>query len=256
VREVVAACRDRGVPIRIGVNAGSLERDLEERYGPTPEALVESALRHVAMLEGFGFELIKISLKSSSVPATVAACRLLAERVDYPQHIGITEAGTPRRGLIKSAVGLGILLHDGIGDTVRVSLTGDPLEEIFAAYQILASLGLRRRGIELVSCPTCGRTEIDLIGLAAAAERRLAHIDAPLTVAVMGCVVNGPGEARHADIGIAGGKGTGLLFKRGEVIRKLPADKLLDALVAAAEALAREDEAAAAKPVIPIAKQS
>ncbi|MBN2232250.1 MAG: flavodoxin-dependent (E)-4-hydroxy-3-methylbut-2-enyl-diphosphate synthase [Deltaproteobacteria bacterium] len=245
VREVVAACRDRGVPIRIGVNAGSLERDLEERYGPTPAALVESALRHVAMLERFGFELIKISLKSSNVPDTVAACRLLATRVDYPQHIGITEAGTPLRGAIKSAVGLGILLHDGIGDTLRVSLTGDPVDEIFAAYQILGSLGRRRRGIELVSCPTCGRTEIDLIGLAAAAERRLAHIDLPLTVAVMGCVVNGPGEARHADVGIAGGRGSGLLFRRGEVVRRLPANELLDALVAETEALARERAASA-----------
>ena len=235
VREVVAACKDRAVPIRIGVNGGSLEKDLLIRYGPTPEALVESALGHVRLLEKENFTQIKISLKSSDVPATLAAYRELATRVDYPFHIGITEAGTKLRGAIKSAAGIALLLADGLGDTMRVSLTAPPEDEIFVAFEILKSLGLRKRGIELISCPTCGRTEIALIELAKSVEEALAHIDKPLKIAVMGCVVNGPGEARHADFGIAGGKGTGLIFRKGEILKKLPESELLSALVAEVE---------------------
>ena len=240
VREVVHACRDRGVPIRIGVNAGSLEKDLIDRFGHTPRAMVDSALRHIHLLEDQQFNLIKVSLKSSNVTDTIDAYRLLAEEVDYPFHIGITEAGTPTRGAIKSAVGIGILLYLGLGDTIRVSLTGDPVQEIFVAYQILQSLALRQRGIELISCPTCGRTEINLIDLATAVEKRLQHIRQPIKVAVMGCVVNGPGESRTADIGIAGGRGNGLLFRHGEILRKVPEDKLLDELVEEVEKLAAE----------------
>jgi (E)-4-hydroxy-3-methylbut-2-enyl-diphosphate synthase len=245
VREVVAACRERAVPIRIGVNGGSLDRELQERYGNTPQALVESALQHVRLLEKEGFELIKISLKSSDVRATLEAYRRLAEKVDYPFHIGITEAGTRLRGAVKSAVGIALLLNEGLGDTLRVSLTADPEEEVFVAYEILKSLGLRQRGIELISCPTCGRTEVQLIALAEAVEKALAHIREPLKIAVMGCVVNGPGEARHADFGIAGGRGVGLLFCRGEVLRKLPEEQLVPALVAEVEnylAGSRHDE--------------
>ncbi|NPA25393.1 MAG: flavodoxin-dependent (E)-4-hydroxy-3-methylbut-2-enyl-diphosphate synthase [Deltaproteobacteria bacterium] len=235
VREVVAACRERRVPIRIGVNGGSLSKEIRARYGNSPTALVESALEHVRILEKERFELIKISLKSSDVMATLAAYRKLAERVEYPFHIGITEAGTRLRVAVKSAVGLALLLHEGLGDTLRVSLTAPPEDEVFVAYEILKSLGLRERGIELISCPTCGRTEIGLIGLAEAVEKALAHIRQPLKIAVMGCVVNGPGEARHADFGIAGGRGVGLLFRKGEVLRKLPEDQLVDALVAEVE---------------------
>ena len=242
VREVVAACRDRQVPIRIGVNGGSLDREIQARYGDSPRALVESALQHVRILEKEGFELIKISLKSSAVGPTLEAYRLLAEKVDYPFHIGITEAGTRLRGAVKSAVGIGLLLSEGLGDTLRVSLTSAPEDEVFVAYEILKSLGLRERGIELVSCPTCGRTEVQLIDLAEAVEKALAHIREPLKIAVMGCVVNGPGEARHADFGIAGGRGVGLLFRRGEVLRKLPENQLVEALVDEVESfLARKD---------------
>lgn len=231
VREVVAACRDRAIPIRIGVNGGSLEKETVEKYGYTPKALVESALGHVRLLEDENFELIKISLKSSDVMATLAAYRLLAKEVDYPFHVGITEAGTKLRGAIKSAVGLALLLGEGLGDTLRVSLTAAPEEEIFVAFEILKSLGLRQRGIELISCPTCGRTEVELIKLADEVEKALAHIREPLKIAVMGCVVNGPGEARHADFGIAGGKGVGLLFRQGKVLGKLPESELVKALV-------------------------
>ena len=233
VAEVVRAAESRRVPIRIGVNAGSLEKDLLEKYGhPTAEAMVESAMGHVRILEDLGYDQIKISLKASDVLKTVAAYRLLAAAVDYPLHIGITEAGTIFSGTIKSSVGLGILLAEGIGDTLRVSLTGDPVDEVRVGYEILKCLGVREHGINFVSCPTCGRCQIDLIGVAEEVERRLRHVEAPLTVAVMGCVVNGPGEAREADMGIAGGKGEGLLFRHGEVIRKVPENELADALVA------------------------
>ena len=232
VAEVVKAAESRRVPIRIGVNAGSLEKELLEKYGhPTAEAMVESALGHVRILEDLGYDQIKISLKASDVLKTVAAYRLLAAEVEYPLHIGITEAGTIFSGTIKSSVGLGILLAEGIGDTLRVSLTGDPVDEVRVGYEILKCLGVREHGINFVSCPTCGRCQIDLIGVAEEVERRLRHVEAPLTVAVMGCVVNGPGEAREADMGIAGGKGEGLLFRHGEVIRKVPENELADALV-------------------------
>ncbi|WP_419785493.1 flavodoxin-dependent (E)-4-hydroxy-3-methylbut-2-enyl-diphosphate synthase [Pseudodesulfovibrio sp.] len=225
VDAVVRAAKERGTPIRIGVNSGSLEKDLLKQYGgPAPEAMVESGLRHVAMLEKRGFHDIKISLKSSSVLNTVAAYRLMSQRVDYPLHIGVTEAGTLVRGAVKSAVGLGILLSEGIGDTLRVSLTHDPVAEIGVAYEILRSLGLRERGPEIVSCPTCGRTEINLIGLAEQVEEALRGVEEVFTVAVMGCVVNGPGEAREADIGIAGGRDLGIIFRKGEVVRKVHGD--------------------------------
>ncbi|GFE58685.1 flavodoxin-dependent (E)-4-hydroxy-3-methylbut-2-enyl-diphosphate synthase [Geobacter sp. AOG1] len=241
VAEVVTAAKERLVPIRIGVNAGSLEKELLATYGhPTAEAMVESALGHVRILEELGYDQIKISLKASDVVKTVEAYRLLSQKVDYPLHIGITEAGTIFSGTIKSAVGLGILLSDGIGDTMRVSLTGDPVDEIRVGFEILKALGLRRRGINFVSCPTCGRCQIDLIGVANEVEERLKTVDAPLTVAVMGCVVNGPGEAREADVGIAGGRGEGLLFRHGEVVRKVKENEMADALVALVEEMARE----------------
>ncbi|MGD9608746.1 MAG: flavodoxin-dependent (E)-4-hydroxy-3-methylbut-2-enyl-diphosphate synthase [Desulfovibrionaceae bacterium] len=222
VDTVVAAAKEHGAPIRIGVNSGSVQKDLLARYGgPTPEAMVESALTHVAMLERRGFGDIKISLKSSSVLRTVAAYRLLAQKVDYPLHIGVTEAGTPLRGAVKSAVGLGMLLAEGLGDTLRVSLTGDPVTEIGVAYEILRSLDIRQRGPNIISCPTCGRTEIDLVGLAEAVEERLRGVTEVFTVAVMGCVVNGPGEAREADIGIAGGRDCGILFRKGKICGKV-----------------------------------
>jgi (E)-4-hydroxy-3-methylbut-2-enyl-diphosphate synthase len=222
VDTVVAAAKAHGAPIRIGVNSGSVQKDLLAKYGgPTPEAMVESALTHIALLERRGFHDIKVSLKSSSVPRTVAAYRLLAARVDYPLHIGVTEAGTPMRGAVKSAVGLGILLAEGLGDTLRVSLTGDPVTEIGVAYEILRALDIRARGPEIISCPTCGRTEIDLVGLAEAVEERLRGVTDVFTVAVMGCVVNGPGEAREADIGIAGGRDCGIIFRKGEIRGKV-----------------------------------
>src|ERR1039457_2848954 len=232
VAEVVKAAAERQVPIRIGVNAGSLEKELLERYGhPTAEAMVESALGHVSILEDLGYQEIKISLKASDVMKTVSAYRLLSAKVDYPLHIGITEAGTIFSGTIKSSVGLGILLADGIGDTMRVSLTGDVLDEVRVGYEILKSLGLRQRGVNFVSCPTCGRCQINLIKVAEDVERRLQGIDKRITVAVMGCAVNGPGEAREADVGIAGGKGEGLVFRHGEIIRKVPEDQLAEALI-------------------------
>jgi (E)-4-hydroxy-3-methylbut-2-enyl-diphosphate synthase len=235
VEEVVKACAERQAPIRIGVNGGSLEKELLEKYGhATAEAMVDSALGHIRILEDLNFRQIKVSLKASDIRRTVQAYRLLAGRVDYPLHIGITEAGTTWSGAIKSAVGLGVLLHEGIGDTLRVSLTGDPVEEVRVGFEILKSLGLRQRGPVFVSCPTCGRCQIDLIAIAEEVEIRLRDLPRPLTIAVMGCVVNGPGEAREADLGIAGGKGQGLLFRHGEVVRKVPQAELADALVAAA----------------------
>ncbi|MDD2219198.1 MAG: flavodoxin-dependent (E)-4-hydroxy-3-methylbut-2-enyl-diphosphate synthase [Desulfoplanes sp.] len=225
---VVDAAKAQGVPIRIGVNSGSVEKELLKKFGgPTPEAMVASALRHVRLLEDRNFDQIKISLKSSSVLSTIDAYRLMSEQVDYPLHIGVTEAGTPLRGAVKSGVGLGILLAQGIGDTLRVSLTGDPVDEMLVAWEILRSLGLRQRGPEIVSCPTCGRTEVDLIGLATAVEKRLMHVTDVFTVAVMGCVVNGPGEAKEADIGVAGGRDCGIIFRKGRVVRKVKGAKNL-----------------------------
>ncbi|MCF8108415.1 MAG: flavodoxin-dependent (E)-4-hydroxy-3-methylbut-2-enyl-diphosphate synthase [Desulfohalobiaceae bacterium] len=230
VQEVVRSAAERQVPIRIGVNSGSIEKDLLQRFdGPVPEAMVESALKHVALLEKQHFHLIKISLKSSSVLNTLAAYRLLNQKCDYPLHIGITEAGTLVRGAAKSSIGCGLLLWEGLGDTLRVSLTGDPRDEVLVAWEILRNLGLRARGPEIISCPTCGRTEIDLIGLTRDVEHILQPISRVFTVAVMGCPVNGPGEAREADIGIAGGKGMGLIFRKGKVIRKVREDRLLQA---------------------------
>jgi (E)-4-hydroxy-3-methylbut-2-enyl-diphosphate synthase len=232
VAEVVRSAAERKVPIRIGVNAGSLEKELLAKFGhPTPEAMVESALNHIRILEDLNYREIKISLKASDVMKTVSAYRLLSAKVDYPLHIGITEAGTIFSGTIKSSVGLGILLADGIGDTLRVSLTGDPLDEVRVGYEILKSLGLRQRGVNFVSCPTCGRCQINLIKVAEDVERRLQGVDKRITVAVMGCAVNGPGEAREADVGIAGGKGEGLVFRHGEIVRKVPEDQLADALL-------------------------
>jgi len=244
VEEVVAACAERRVPIRIGVNAGSLEKELLAKHGhPTAAAMVESALGHIRLLEELNYPEIKVSLKASDVRRTVAAYRLLAAEVDYPLHVGITEAGTTWAGTIKSAVGLGCLLHDGIGATLRVSLTGDPVEEVRVGWEILKSLELRERGPVFVSCPTCGRCQIDLISVAEEVEKRLHDLPVKLTIAVMGCVVNGPGEAREADLGIAGGKGQGLLFRHGEVVRKVPQAELADALVAEAWQLAGELQA-------------
>ena len=231
VRTVVAAARERNVPIRVGVNSGSLEKDLVEKYhGVTAEGLVESALEKTAMIEDMGYDNLVISIKSSDVLMGARAHELIAARTKYPLHVGITEAGTLLAGNIKSAVGLGLILSKGIGDTIRVSLTGDPLEEVKSAKLFLNSLGLRRGGIEVVSCPTCGRTQIDLIKLANQVEDMVADIPLDLKVAVMGCVVNGPGEAREADIGIAGGKGEGLLIKKGKAVKKVPEDQLLAVL--------------------------
>lgn len=232
VAEIVASAAERKVPIRIGVNAGSLEKELLERYGhPSAEAMVESALGHIRILEDLNYQEIKVSLKASDVMKSVAAYRLFSEQSDYPLHIGITEAGTLFSGTIKSSVGLGILLADGIGDTMRVSLTGEPKDEVRVGYDILKAVGLRQRGVNFVSCPTCGRCQIDLIRVAEDVERRLQGVDKRITVAVMGCAVNGPGEAREADVGIAGGKGEGLVFRHGEIVRKVPEDKLADALM-------------------------
>ena len=231
VRAVVEAVRERQLPIRIGVNAGSLPKDLLEKYGhPTAEALVEAAWRHIHILEDMNYPNIKVSLKAHDVPLTLAAYRLLAAQCDYPLHVGITEAGTVNSGIIKSAVGIGTLLAEGIGDTIRVSLTGDPVNEVKVAYDILKSLGLREHGPTLISCPTCGRTRINLEKLALEVERRLEGITEPISVAVMGCVVNGPGEAREADVGLAGGIGEGLIFRKGQVLRKVPEDQLINEL--------------------------
>ena len=232
VKAVADACRGRHIPIRIGVNGGSLEKGLLQKYGgPTPEALVESALGHAALLEQVDFTDICISVKCSSVPVTMAAYRLLSQRCDYPLHLGVTEAGTPSMGVIKSAMGIGGLLCMGVGDTLRVTLTADPVEEIYAAKKILRAAGLRQDGPNLIACPTCGRTNIDLIPLAEEVERRLEGCTKPITVAVMGCAVNGPGEASQADVGIAGGVGEGLLFRHGRILRKVPQDQLVAALM-------------------------
>lgn len=231
IHEVVQAAKSKNIPIRIGVNAGSLEREFLYKYGRTPEAMVESALRHITLLEKEGFYQIKVSLKASDVARTVLAYRLLAQKVPYPFHVGVTEAGTLFSGTIRSAIGLGILLSEGIGDTLRVSLSADPVEEVKVAYTILRDLGLRLRGVEMIACPTCGRAEIDVISLATRVERRLLSLKTPLKVAVMGCVVNGPGEAQEADVGVAGGKHTGLLFRKGKIIRRLPPDDLEEPLI-------------------------
>lgn len=237
VKAVADACRQRGIPIRVGVNDGSLEKHILAKYGhPTPEALCESALYHASLLEKFDFTDIVLSMKASSVDFAVEAYKLAAERCDYPLHLGITHAGTARMGLVKSAIGIGSLLQQGIGDTIRVSLAADPTEEIRAGIDILRALGLRR-GVKLIACPTCGRTRIDLIPLANRVEEALAGCEKDLTVAVMGCAVNGPGEAREADVGIAGGKGEGLIFRKGEILRKVPENRLLDELLAEVESL-------------------
>ena len=231
VRAVVEAVKPLNIPIRIGVNAGSLPKDLLEKYGhPTPEALVEAAWRHIRILESMDYRNIKISLKAHDVPLTIAAYRLLASQCDYPLHVGITEAGTINSGIIKSAVGIGTLLAEGIGDTIRVSLTGDPVQEVKTGFAILKALGLREYGPTLISCPTCGRTRINLEKLALTVEKKLDGITEPITVAVMGCVVNGPGEAREADVGIAGGIGEGLLFRKGEILRKVKEEEIVDEL--------------------------
>ncbi len=232
VRAVADACRERGIPIRIGVNGGSLDKELLRKYGhPTAEALVESAFSHIHILEDLNFEDICVSMKSSSVPVMIEAYRLMHERCDYPLHLGVTETGTEYMGTVKSAMGIGALLCMGIGDTIRVSLTADPVREIHAAKAILKAAGLRKEGVNIISCPTCGRTKIDLIGLATQVENALKDCEKPITVAVMGCVVNGPGEAREADVGIAGGEDCGVIFVRGELKEKLPYEELLPALL-------------------------
>ena len=238
VKAVVDVCRDRGIPIRIGVNGGSLDKRLLEKYGhPTAEALVESAFEHLALLEKYGFYDTCVSMKSSTVPTMVKAARMFRERCDYPIHIGVTETGPVKMGLMKSAMGIGALLLDGIGDTIRVSLTDDPVEEVYAAKDILKAAGLRKEGVNIISCPTCGRTRIDLIGLVNKVDEALKGCEKPITVAVMGCVVNGPGEAREADIGIAGGDGWGMIFEKGEQVEKLPYEELLPALLKRIEAM-------------------
>ena len=238
VQAVVDVCKDKKIPIRIGVNGGSLDKKLLEKYGhPTAEALVESAFQHLELLEKYGFYDTCVSMKSSTVPTMVAAARLFRSKCDYPIHIGVTETGPVRMGLMKSAMGIGALLLDGIGDTIRVSLTDDPVEEIYAAKDILKAAGLRKEGVNIISCPTCGRTQIDLIGLVNKVDEALKDCEKPITVAVMGCIVNGPGEAREADIGVAGGDGCGMLFEKGQQIEKLPYEELLPALLKRIEAL-------------------
>ena len=238
VKAVADACRAKNIPIRIGVNGGSLEKPILAKYGGvTAQALVDSAFGHIELLHKFDFDDICVSLKSSSVPLTMAAYRLMSEQSDYPLHLGVTEAGTVEMGTLKSAIGIGGLLAMGIGDTMRVSLSANPVEEIYAAKKILKAAGLRKDGPELVSCPTCGRTSIDLIGLANQVEERLKAVDKPITVAVMGCVVNGPGEASAADVGLAGGKGEGVLFRKGKIVKKVPENQLVDELFALIEEL-------------------
>jgi len=232
VQKVVDACKDKKIPIRIGINTGSLEKETETKYGRTAQAMVESALKHIQILEKLHFYDIVISLKASDIQRTVEAYRLLSQKVNYPLHLGITEAGTINTGTIKSSVGLGIMLFEGLGDTIRVSLTGDPIEEVRVGWEILKSLKLRSRGVNFISCPTCGRTEIDLIGLANQVEKALIGVNKPITVAVMGCVVNGPGEAKEADIGVAGGHHQGVIFKKGEILKTVPENQILPELLA------------------------
>jgi (E)-4-hydroxy-3-methylbut-2-enyl-diphosphate synthase len=242
-RRVVEAAGKRGVPIRVGVNAGSLEKDLLAKHGhPTAEAMVESCLRHVRLMEDLGFHDLKVSVKASRVTTTIEAYRLLSKRMDYPLHVGVTEAGPPLVGSVKSAVGLGILLSEGIGDTIRVSLSGDPVEEVRVGWAILRALGLGGRGIDLISCPTCGRCRADVTRAATEVERRLRHVTLPVTVAVMGCEVNGPGEAREADVGVAFGKGWAILMKKGRIIRKYPDSQVIDALVTEVEKMAQKKD--------------
>lgn len=230
VEKVVKLAKQQNIPIRIGVNGGSLEKGLQEKKIPLSEKMVESALGHIKILEDLDFDLIKVSLKSSDVMTTIEAYRLIAEKIPYPLHLGVTEAGTMRQGLIKSSVGLGTLLSEGIGDTIRVSLTEDPVEEVTAGFDILKSLNLRQKGVNFISCPTCGRTQIDLIKLAKQVEEKFKNLDKPVTIATMGCAVNGPGEARHADFGIAGGIGEGYIFQKGEIIARVPENELLEKL--------------------------
>ena len=238
VQAVVDVCKDKQIPIRIGVNGGSLDKKLLEKYGhPTAEALVESAFEHLELLEKYGFYDTCVSMKSSTVPTMVAAARLFRSKCDYPLHIGVTETGPVKMGMIKSAMGIGALLLDGIGDTIRVSLTDDPVQEVYAAKDILKAAGLRKEGVNIISCPTCGRTRIDLIGLVNQVDAALKDCKKPITVAVMGCIVNGPGEAREADVGIAGGDGWGMIFEKGEQVEKLPYDQLLPTLLKRIEAL-------------------
>ncbi|MBE6941850.1 MAG: flavodoxin-dependent (E)-4-hydroxy-3-methylbut-2-enyl-diphosphate synthase [Ruminococcaceae bacterium] len=238
VKAVVDVCKDKKIPIRIGVNGGSLDKRLLEKYGhPTAEALVESAFEHLELLEKYGFYDTCLSMKSSTVPTMVAACRLFRSKCDYPLHIGVTETGPVKMGMIKSAMGIGALLLDGIGDTIRVSLTDDPVQEVYAAKDILKAAGLRKEGVNIISCPTCGRTSIDLIGLVNQVDAALKDCQKSITVAVMGCIVNGPGEAREADIGIAGGDGFGMIFEKGVQVAKLPYDELLPALLEKIESL-------------------
>jgi (E)-4-hydroxy-3-methylbut-2-enyl-diphosphate synthase len=244
IDEVVKAASERKIPIRIGVNAGSLEKDLLAKFnGPTAEGMVESALRHIGILEDLGYSEIKVSLKASDPLMMIEAYRALAQKVDYPLHLGVTEAGTPTAGAVKSAVGIGTLLAEGIGDTIRVSLAADPVEEVRVGIEILKSLGLKREGLTFVACPSCGRADIDLVGLAKKVEERmLPYTNKDIHVAVMGCEVNGPGEARAADIGVAGGKGIGLIFRKGDVIRKVPEAQIVDALMEEVEKLVAEKE--------------
>jgi len=242
VRKIAVEAKARGVPIRVGVNAGSLDKDLLEKYGrPCPEAMVESARREIALLEDAGFDMIKVSVKSSDVLDTIAAYRLMARETDYPLHLGVTETGTLIAGTVKSALGLGLLLSEGIGDTIRVSLTRDPADEVRVAYEILRALNLRHRGPEIISCPICGRCEIDLFSLVEEVEKRLSGLATPIKVAVMGCVVNGPGEARSAQVGVAGGRGQGILFKNGKLVSKVPEEKLADVLVGEVLRLVNEE---------------
>lgn len=240
LRAVVEEAKAREIPIRIGINSGSLEKDLLRRFGgPSPEAMVESALRTIEWMEDLGFDRIKVSLKASDVPRTLEAYRSFSERCDYPLHLGITEAGMGLGAIVKSAIGIGLLLSQGIGDTLRVSLTGDPVEEVLAGYEILRALRIRQRGVEIVSCPTCGRCEIDLLPVVKKVKKAVQGMTAPLTVAIMGCVVNGPGEAKEADVGIAGGRGTGVLFKKGRVVKRVKSEDMAETLLRKIREMAR-----------------